>query len=170
MDTPKSTATNQFDMVLPLEREFDGSCGTTSRRSPRILPVGEVLVLDKIDLPDPRDVVEQDVFGHLVQISHGAQPGKLTEVADQVRLVEKPAGHGNCRPVRFRNIAHQLPRTLKPAHAAIQLRRHADLGRKELDEPPLTEADLPGEVANLHGCVCWLECAERNRYCLVPPR
>jgi hypothetical protein len=37
---------------------------------------------------------------------------------------------------------------LKPAHTAIELRRLVDLGREELDEPPLAEADLPGEVAN----------------------
>src|SRR5262245_59372482 len=125
-------------------------------------------VLDKIDLPDPRDVVEQDVFAPLLQISHGAETGELPEVADQVRLIEKPAGHGNRRPVRLRDLPHQLPRSLKPAHAAIQLRRQADLGREELDEPPLAEADPPGEVANCH--VRLLECVKRNRYDTVPWR
>ena len=47
-----------------------------------ILPVRETLVLDKIDLPDPRYVVEQDVLGHLVYISHRAETGELPEVAD----------------------------------------------------------------------------------------
>lgn len=57
--------------------------------------MGEALVLDKIDLPDPRYVVEQDVFAPLVQISHETETGELPEVVDQVRLVEKPAGHDN---------------------------------------------------------------------------
>src|SRR5262249_36229480 len=115
-------------------------------------------VLDKIDLSDPRDVVEQDVFAPLVQISHGAETGELPEVADQVRLVEIPAGPAARRPVRSRGLPYHLPRPLKPAHAAIQLRRQADLGREELDEPPLAEADPSGEVANLHGRVGLLEC------------
>src|SRR5262249_323003 len=121
-----------------------------------------------IDLPDPRDVVEQDVSGHLVYISNGAETGELPEVADQVRLVEKPAGQGKRRPVRFGGLPHQVPRPLKPAHAAVQLRRQADLGREELDEPPLAEADPPGEGANLHGRVCLLEGVQRNWYRTVP--
>src|SRR5262245_34105203 len=123
-----------------------------------------------LDLTDPRYVVEKDVFGHLVLISHGAKTGERAEVADQVRLVEETASHGNCRPFRFRCLAHQLPRPLKPAHAAIQLRCHADLGREELDEPPMAEADPPGEIANLHGRVGLLKCVERNWYGAVSRR
>src|SRR5262245_26106687 len=124
----------------------------------------------RCDLPDPRYVVEQDVFGHLVQISPGAETGELLEVADQVRLIEKPARRGKRRPVRLRGVPHELPRPLKPADTAIELWRQADLGREELDEPPLAEADPPGQVANRHGRVCSLECVERNRYRTVPRR
>src|SRR5262249_44825149 len=127
-------------------------------------------VLEKIDLPDPRDVVEEDVFAPLVQISHGAETGELPEVADQVRLVEEPAGHGPPRRLGSRAVPPHPPPPRNRAQAAVQLRRQADLGREERDEPPLAEADPPGEVANLHGRVCLLECVERYRYRTVPRR
>lgn len=105
--------------------------------------------MDKIDLPDPRNMVEQDVFAPLAQVSHGTEAGKLAEVADQVRLVEKSAGRGNRCPVRLRNVSYQLPRPLKPAHTAIELRRQADVRCEKLNEPSLAEANLPSEIANL---------------------
>ena len=57
------------------------------------------------------------MLGPLVQIGHGAETGELPEVADQVRLVEKPAGHGNRRSMARKNSATTTVMT-GPIHIA----------------------------------------------------
>src|SRR5262249_59485214 len=82
------------------------------------------------------------------EIVHGAGAGEHEKVADEVRWVEIPAVHRQPSPVRRCGLSYQGHCPLKPLHAREEFRRQSDFFREDLDEPPLAEANAPGDVAD----------------------
>src|SRR5262249_48252665 len=134
--TEHRTEMHRFNIVSLLDRVASTTVprGTPRSRDPSpILATGVGAVLEIIDLPDLRDVVRQDLLAAPEEVLHWSEARECLEVADQVRLVEVAALHGDPRPVRRRDVPHQCPGPLKSAHSAVELRRQADLGREHLD-------------------------------------
>src|SRR5688572_12190866 len=76
----------------------------------------------------------------------GAQTGKCLEVTNEMRLVKVAARRRNIGPIRRGTWSRQIDGALKALHAAEHLGCYADLGRKHLDQMPLAESQLRGEV------------------------
>ena len=107
--------------------------------------------MEKIDLFRLRDVVRHDVFARLAEVTLGAEPENAWKSRIKMRLVEIAAVKSDPRPVRRLDVPHEFSSLLKPSHAAIQLRRQTDFGRKQLDKSPLAEAEAARHVVN-PGC------------------
>src|SRR5262249_25684202 len=106
--------------------------------------VGEALVLDEIDLPDPRYVIEQDVLGHLVYISHRTETGELLEVADQVRLVRRYAFDFCTGASKFAALnGEDLRRADKRARPAARAQARDPASAAQLRELPTRRARSP---------------------------
>ncbi len=82
------------------------------------------------------------------EVRGGAEAGERPEVVDEMRLVVVAAGERDVRPVDVRRRRERAQDLLEAPHAAIELRREADLGREDLDESPRAEADAVRDVAD----------------------
>ena len=100
-----------------------------------------------------RDVILELSF--VGDVRCGIDAGEGAEVVDEMRLIEVAARQCNLRPVdaaigacRAEDVAQNLLETL---HATEQLRRQADMLRKQLNEMAIAESDLiGGQIGRAH--------------------
>lgn len=145
-----------------------GSLGDVSRHD-RSVPIFAADVLNEIDLRFERDVVILRDISTVLQLMGRRHPRELLELPDHVRLIGVSVLDGEGGPVRRSQRRRDgVVSAPEPLQAGEALGRHSDLGREQLHQPTMAQADFADHRFD-RGLAPGAECAHRKRHLAGEP-